>query len=367
MSDLFKTFARPALFTLDPELAHTMAIRALSAGIVPACARKADSRLAVRVCGLDFPNPLGIAAGFDKNGVATDGLFAQGFGFVEVGTVTPRPQPGNPKPRLFRLVEDQAVINRFGFNNDGHAAMHAHLARRRRAGVLAVNVGANKDSADRVADFVAGIRTFADQASFFVVNVSSPNTPGLRDLQARGALVGLLEKCLAARDEMAAIVGRSVPVFVKIAPDLDAVGFDDIVAAIRESAVDGVVVSNTTIERGGLRNRRRAAEAGGLSGQPLFHRSTVMLARMRLALGPDRPLIGVGGVDSGETALAKILAGASLVQVYTGLIYQGMGLIGRILDHFAATCDQRGLASIAGAVGADAEAWAARDLEDLQS
>ncbi len=360
--DLYKTFARPALFRFDPEFAHHMGIKALASGLVPACSVKTDPRLAVRLFDVDMPNPLGIAAGFDKNGEAVDGLFAQGFGFVEVGTVTPRPQAGNPRPRLFRLPEDQAVINRFGFNNEGHAAMLAHLKRRQRPGPVLVNVGANKDSADRVADYVAGVRTFAADAALLSINVSSPNTPGLRDLQARDALAGLLDKCLAARDATVDAVGRRVPVFIKIAPDLDEKGFEDVVAVIRDSAVDGVIVSNTTVARDGLSSRRHVNETGGLSGRPLFERSTALLARTRLALGPDRPLIGVGGVDSGEAAFAKILAGATLVQVYSGLIYEGLSLIARILDYWAGECDRRALSSISEAVGLEAESWAEKPV-----
>jgi len=359
--DLYKNLLRSAVFNVDPETAHHLALKALSTGLLPSCAARNDPRLSLRLFDLDFPNPLGIAAGFDKNAEVVDPLFAQGFGFVEVGTVTPLAQPGNPKPRLFRLPADNAVINRFGFNNEGHAAMRARLLKRRSAGVLAVNVGANKDAADRTADYVAGIRAFADLASMFTVNISSPNTPGLRDLQARSALSDLVEKCLAARDEAADSNGRKVPVFVKIAPDLDEAAFADIVEVLGGSAVDGVIVSNTTITRDGLHDTAKAKEAGGLSGRPLFERSTIMLARMHLALGPDKPLIGVGGVDSGETAFAKIAAGASLVQLYTALVYEGLGLVGRILDHLTKECDRRGLASINDAVGIDAKAWAAKD------
>ena len=330
MNGLYKALLRPAIFAFDAETAHELGVRALESGLLPSCRQNIDSRLNVRLFDLDFPNPIGMAAGFDKNARVPDGLFAQGFGFVEVGTVTPRPQPGNPKPRLFRLPGDYAVINRFGFNNDGHQAMRDRLlARRGKGGICGVNIGANKDSTDRAADYVAGIEAFADLASYFAVNVSSPNTPGLRDLQAKEALDDLLDRVLKSRDDTIDRVGRRVPVFLKIAPDLDEAAFDDVVESVLQSKVDGVIVSNTTISRDGLTDGN-AKEAGGLSGKPLFAASTRLLARMRLAVGPDLPLIGVGGVDSGETAFAKIAAGANLVQLYTGYVYEGLGLVGRI-------------------------------------
>ena len=270
MKELYSKLVRPVLFSLDAERAHGFAIRALESGLMPACNQKSDPRLSVELFDLTFPNPVGMAAGFDKNARAPDGLLAQGFGAVEVGTVTPLPQPGNPKPRLFRLPGDHAVINRFGFNNDGHEAMRARLlARTNRGGVIGVNIGANKDAKDRIADYVTGIDRFADLASYFTVNVSSPNTPGLRDLQAKASLDELLEKVLTERDAAAARVGRRVPVFLKIAPDLDDTGFGDIVDSVVTSGVDGVIVSNTTVSRDGLSDIW-AREAGGLSGRPLF-------------------------------------------------------------------------------------------------
>ncbi|MEI2384228.1 quinone-dependent dihydroorotate dehydrogenase [Breoghania sp. JC706] len=359
---LVNRLGRQAMLQLAPETAHHLTIRALSTGLVPACPRKVDPRLRCAVLGLDFPNPLGLAAGFDKNGEVADALLAQGFGFIEVGTVTPKAQPGNPSPRIFRSPADHALINRMGFNNDGHASMRRRLERRRgRGGLVAVNVGANKTSEDRVADYVAGIEAFADLASFFTINISSPNTPGLRDLQARDALSALLEKVLAARDAATARVGRRVPVLVKIAPDVDTAGLEDICAEIVERKVDGLIVSNTTLSREGVSDPAVAREAGGLSGRPLFVKSTAMLARTRRLVGPDLPLIGVGGIDDGETAWAKIAAGANLIQIYTGFIYEGPELIGRIFDHLAEKLDEKGVGSLAEAVGCEVDAWAERE------
>ena len=316
---------RPLLFALDPETAHGLAIAALKAGLYPR-APAPDSRLSRRVLGLDFPNPIGLAAGFDKNAEVVDAALAMGFGFVEVGTVTPLPQPGNPRPRMFRLTTDRAIINRLGFNNEGHEAVHARLAARERRGIVGVNLGANKDSADRVADYVAGVSRFADVADYLTINVSSPNTPGLRDLQEKAALTRLL----GAVGEVRGRLPKSPLVLVKIAPDLD----NDALAAFVETAVssgiDGVIVSNTTIARDGLSDRTHAHEVGGLSGRPLFRRSTEMIAAVRRLAGDRLALIGTGGVDSVATARAKLAAGANLVQLYTGMVYEGPGLPARI-------------------------------------
>lgn len=349
--------ARPALFRIDAETAHGLTIKALATGLMPACA-PADPRLAVNRLGLAFPNPIGIAAGFDKNGEVPDAILKIGFGFAEVGTVTPQPQAGNPKPRIFRLPRDRAVINRLGFNNQGHAALRARLIDRRgRGGIVGVNIGANKDTVDRATDYVAGIEAFADLASYFTVNISSPNTVGLRDLQARAALADLLARTVAARDAAAERHGRRVPVLVKIAPDLDAHGLEDVAAEALDKKVDGIIVSNTTLSREHL-VEPAARETGGLSGRPLFLRSTAMLARMRLMVGPDMVLVGVGGVDSVETAFAKITAGADLVQIYTGLVYEGPNLVRSILDGLARQVRRDRLGSIAEAVGSEARRWA---------
>ena len=339
MSGLFEDLARRALFTLDPETAHGLSIKALKSQVVPGCSASRDPRLATTVAGLSFPNPLGMAAGYDKNAEVASELAHLGFGFIEVGTLTPQPQSGNPKPRIFRLVKDHAVINRLGFNNEGHAAAHARIAGRRRDGILGVNIGANKDTEDRAADYVAGIAAFTDVADYFTVNISSPNTPGLRNLQTRAALSELLGRVLAERDARSS----RIPVFLKIAPDLTEPDLDDIAAECLAQKLDGVIVSNTTLSRTGLSSDSGTGEAGGLSGRPVFERSTIVLAKMRQRLGPEMPLVGVGGIDSAETAAEKMRAGADLVQLYTGFIYGGPLLPGRILRGLSAICDREKL------------------------
>jgi dihydroorotate dehydrogenase len=338
---LFERLGRGLLFCLDPETAHGLSIKALKSGLPLAASELHDSRLAVTVCGLGFPNPLGMAAGYDKNGEVPDALLSLGFGFAEIGSVTPRPQPGNPRPRIFRLPRDGAVINRLGFNNAGHEACARRLADRGgRMGIVGVNIGANKDSTDRIADYEAGVRLFAGLATYLTVNISSPNTPGLRALQGRGELAELLSRVVAARAGLKGDASRGRPIFLKIAPDLGEADLEDIAEAVRGHDIDGLIVSNTTLSRAGLEETKAAAETGGLSGRPLFARSTAVLARMRRLLGPDIALIGVGGVDSAETALEKIRAGADLVQLYTGLIYGGPGLPGRILRDMIRTLDR---------------------------
>ncbi|MBB6179754.1 quinone-dependent dihydroorotate dehydrogenase [Pseudorhizobium flavum] len=355
--------ARQALFLLDPETAHGMSIAALKSGVVPSCRVPDDPRLAVTVAGIGFPNPLGMAAGYDKNAEVPDALLKLGFGFAEVGTVTPKPQVGNDKPRIFRLAGDRAVINRLGFNNEGHEAAFARLsARNGSGGIVGVNIGANKDSADRVADYVAGIRRFYPVASYFTVNISSPNTPGLRDLQARDSLKALLESVLAARAEEASRVGRSLPVFLKIAPDLTEEGLDDVAAEALAHDLDGLIISNTTLSRDGLRDRRHAAESGGLSGAPLFRLSTAVLAKMRQRVGPTLPLVGVGGVGSAEDAMEKIRAGADLVQLYSCMIYEGPALPARILRGLSDLLDRDGAGSIRDLRDSRVDHWAAMKL-----
>ncbi len=350
---------RRLLFAFDPETAHGMSISALRCGLPVASRPPQDPRLTVSVCGLDFPNPLGMAAGYDKNAEVPDALLSLGFGFAEAGTVTPLPQPGNPKPRIFRLAEDQAVINRLGFNNEGHDAAERRLgARRGRPGIVGVNIGANKDSADRVADYEKGVTRFATLASYLTVNISSPNTPGLRNMQAREQLGELLSRVMAARNAAAA----RPPVFLKIAPDLAEAELEDIAAEVADKDVDGVIVSNTTISRPALKSAALAGETGGLSGKPLFERSTVALARMRRLVGPERALIGVGGVDSAETALEKIRAGADLVQLYTGMIYGGPALPGRIVAGMIRVVEREGIASIRDLRDTKLAEWAAKPL-----
>ncbi|WP_051335326.1 quinone-dependent dihydroorotate dehydrogenase [Methylocapsa acidiphila] len=357
-AQLFNALIRPILFRFDPETAHALAIKALANFPLPR-PQPDDPRLAVRAFGLDFPNPIGLAAGFDKNGEVVDAILRLGFGFAEVGTITPLPQPGNPRPRLFRLTRDAAVINRFGFNSEGRAAVHARLARRAsRRGLVGVNIGANKDASDRTADYIRGIEAFADLASYFTINISSPNTPGLRDLQARDALDDLLARALAARDAAAEKFGRR-PVLVKIAPDLSLSELDAIVACARARRIDGLIVSNTTIARPRtLIETRLARESGGLSGRPLFEVSTRMLAAAYQRVEGQFPLIGVGGVDSPETALAKIEAGASVVQLYSALVFKGPELPRRIKRGLLSLMAQKSYPRLADAIGVAASDWA---------
>ncbi|GGG29896.1 quinone-dependent dihydroorotate dehydrogenase [Chelatococcus composti] len=354
MLSFLATVARPALFALDPETSHRLAVRVLS--MMPVAAPETDAPvLAVRAFGLDFPNPIGLAAGFDKNAEAVDGAFGLGFGFVEVGTMTPRPQPGNRRPRLFRLVRDEAVINRFGFNNEGHAAGVARLARRgNRPGLVGVNIGANKDTKDRVADYVAGIRAFAPYAAYFTVNVSSPNTPGLRDLQHAAALDELLARVIEMRDSVAEAHGRR-PVLLKIAPDLTLPELDALVAVTRRRGIDGLIVSNTTVTRPpGLVETDVGQEAGGLSGKPLFPLATAMLAATYQRVEGAFPLIGGGGIDSAEAAWTKITAGATLLQLYTGLVYKGPNLVHDIKAGLCERLAREGLDSLLPVVGRNA-------------
>ena len=337
---------RKMLFSFDPETAHGLSLAALRTGLPLGRAPSPDPALAVTVAELSFPNPLGMAAGYDKNGEVPDALLALGFGFTELGTVTPRAQPGNPKPRIFRLERDAAVVNRLGFNNDGHDACLKRMeARRGRSGIVGINVGANKDSDDRIADYRLGVERFSRHAAYLTVNISSPNTPGLRDLQARESLGLLLAAVREARDSEDARTGKRTPLFLKIAPDLDEAGLDDIAAEVLDKGIDGVIVSNTTLSREGLVSAAKT-EAGGLSGRPLFARSTAVLARMRRRLGPQVALIGVGGVDSAETAAEKIRAGADLVQLYTGMIYAGPGLPGKIVRGLSEIVKREGIGSI---------------------
>ncbi len=362
MSSLFSTFLRPALFCLDAEAAHGIALKALKTGLVPVVAPKADKRLATSVAGLTFPNPLGIAAGFDKNAEVPDALMAIGFGFSEVGTITPKPQAGNPKPRVFRLIEDQGVVNRLGFNNEGHKQAYARLvARRGRGGIVGVNIGANKDSTDRVQDYVAGIARFYDVASYFTVNISSPNTPGLRDLQGRASLAELLKRVMAERDRQAARAGKSIPVFLKIAPDLVEGDLDDVAAEVISNKLEGVIVSNTTLSRAGLKSAN-ARESGGLSGVPLFERSTIVLAKMRQRLGSNIALIGVGGVNSAATAIAKIEAGADLVQLYTSFVYEGPTLAATIVAGLSNHMDKSAAIKLSDLRNRNVDVWANKPL-----
>ncbi len=353
MIGLFDNLARPLLMALDPENAHAATIAAMKLAPIPRCAPD-DPRLAVDAFGLKFPNPVGMAAGFDKNGEAPDALLALGFGFAEVGTVTPKPQPGNPRPRLFRLPADRGVVNRFGFNSQGATAVVRRLsARRDRKGVVGVNVGANKDSADRAFDYAFGVAAFAETASYFTINVSSPNTPGLRDLQQADQLDDLLARALAARDS----APERKPLLLKIAPDLSLENLDDVVRVARARKVDGMIVSNTTISRPESLRDPAARETGGLSGRPLFDLSTRMLAETYLRVEGQFPLVGVGGIDSPETAFAKIEAGATLLQLYSALVFEGIGLVDRIKRGLVGRMAKDNLDSLAPVVGRKARHW----------
>ncbi|RZF65651.1 quinone-dependent dihydroorotate dehydrogenase [Sphingomonas populi] len=343
--------ARPLLFALDGERAHGLTIDALAAwGSVgaPFGGVVRDPRLATRVAGLDFATPLGLAAGVDKDGHAIDGFFGLGFGSVEIGTLTPLPQAGNPRPRLFRLVEDKAVVNRMGFNNGGIDAALPRAARAKRAGVLGINVGANKDATDRVADYVHGVSRAAAVADYITINISSPNTPGLRDLQHGSALAELL----AAADEARRGPGKQPPLFLKVAPDLDLPAIDAIARAAIEHRIDALIVNNTTIERPFGLTSALKSEAGGLSGAPLAPLARTRLADFRKATGGALPLISAGGIGTGAEAYRRILAGASLVQLYSALVFEGPGLPRRLCRELSALLARDGHASVADAVGA---------------
>jgi dihydroorotate dehydrogenase len=344
--------ARPFLMGLDAEQAHRATINALSC-LPPQKPPPSEPLLQQKLFGLDFPNPLGLAPGFDKNAEVPNAMLGLGFGFVEVGTVTPKPQIGNPKPRLFRLSEDQAVINRMGFNNEGHAAVFQRLNGQKRNGIIGVNIGANKDSVDRAADYVAGITRFGAIADYITVNISSPNTPGLRGLQSAAELESLLSRLNAARATQA----KPVPMLLKIAPDLVDGELADIAACCAAGAVDGVIISNTTLSRQGLRSQF-AKETGGLSGKPLRDLSTRQLAKFYLLTKGAIPLIGVGGIDNAETAFEKFCAGASLIQLYSALVYAGPSLVGKILDGLKQNIQSRGFSNITQVGGIDAAALA---------
>lgn len=360
----FAGLARPMLLLMEPERAHEFTLRALESGMFGGSSGKEDARLGVDIWGARLPNPIGIAAGFDKNGRVPDVMIRVGFGFAEIGTVTPLPQVGNPKPRVFRLIRDRALINRLGFNNAGHSHVKAELGRRDKSGVMGVNVGANKDTADRTADYVKGIETFYDDADYFMVNISSPNTPGLRDLQAPAALDELLTRVMAARARLVDEGKPNVPIAVKIAPDVAVDDLPAICDRLMAHNVDAIAVSNTTLARPPHIDRLFHKEAGGLSGRPLFERSTIMLAKVYQLTGGKVPLIGIGGIESGETALQKIEAGATLIQLYTALVYEGPGLIERIKDHLVAAVDKAAVPSIQHLTGRTAAEWAARTIPE---
>lgn len=349
---LYETVGMRALRCVDPETAHGLALKALRMGLVPAPGQLTSPRLKTTLAGMVLPNPLGLAAGFDKNAEVLHRLAKSGFGFVEVGAITPRAQPGNPKPRLFRLTEDKAAINRFGFNNQGMEAAAAKLAARPKTGVIGLNLGANKDSEDRASDFAKVLDKCGPYLDFATVNVSSPNTEKLRDLQGKAALSGLLAGVMEVREGLE----RSIPVFLKIAPDLSEAEIAEIAEVAIETGISGIIATNTTLSRDGLKSGHRD-ETGGLSGAPLFEKSTRVLALLSKLTDGQLPLIGVGGVSTADQAYAKIKAGASAVQLYTALVYGGMGLVKEIVTGLDALLERDGFISVADAVGTGREEW----------
>ena len=351
---LIERLGLAALHKFDPETSHGLSIAALKSGLAPLSGQVTTRRLATTIAGLDLPNPIGLAAGYDKNAEVIAPLTKAGFGFIEVGAATPRPQPGNPKPRLFRLIQDQAAINRFGFNNQGMEAIGARLAARPNTGIVGLNLGANKDSSDRAADFALVLAHCGPYLDFATVNVSSPNTEKLRDLQGKDALGALLNGVLATN----AGLSTPIPIFLKIAPDLTPYEIADIADVARETGISGIIATNTTLSHEGLTSKDRG-EQGGLSGAPLFEKSTRVLAQLSQLCGPDIPLIGVGGVSTAAQAYEKIRAGASAVQLYTALVYGGLSMVSDIAKGLDALleCIAMGLTNVADAVGSGRPDW----------
>ena len=350
--NLLERIGMPLLYRFDPETAHGLAIKSLQLGVAASPGLVTSPRLRTTVAGLNMANPLGLAAGFDKNAEALLGLSRAGFGFFEVGAATPRPQPGNPKPRLFRLTEDQAAINRFGFNNQGMEAIAVRLAQRPRDAVLGLNLGANKDSEDRASDFAKVLAHCGAHLDFATVNVSSPNTEKLRDLQGKEALSALLAGVMEVRDGL----DQPIPIFLKIAPDLSEAEIEEIAEVAMEQKLDAVIATNTTLSREGLMSEHKG-EAGGLSGAPLFEKSTRVLARLSYVTEGKLPLIGVGGVSNADQAYAKICAGASAVQLYTALVFGGLSLVQEILRDLDLLLEQDGFANVSEAVGSKRNDW----------
>ncbi|WP_435138462.1 quinone-dependent dihydroorotate dehydrogenase [Pseudopelagicola sp. nBUS_19] len=341
-----------ALRSMDPEMAHSWALRALQMGLAPAPGILTSARLQTRFAGLDLPNPVGLAAGFDKNATALKGLHRAGFGFFEVGAATPRKQTGNSKPRLFRLTEDRAAINRFGFNNDGMVAIATRLAKRPKGAIIGLNLGANKDSLDRALDFSKVLNHCGKYLDFATVNVSSPNTENLRDLQGKSALTTLLQDVISTRNGLEI----SLPIFLKIAPDLTKAELAQIAEVALETGIDAIVTTNTTLSRDGLVSLYRS-EMGGLSGKPLFSKSTKIVAQVSELTNGDLPLIGVGGICSAEDAYAKICAGASVVQLYTALVYGGLSLVENIVHGLDKLLKHDGFQNVSEAIGSKRENW----------
>lgn len=350
-------FAQSCLRILPPEAAHEASLRVLEAGLYLR-AKPDDARLRQNIWGLNFPNPVGMAAGYDKNARVPAALLRMGFGFTESGTVTPLPQGGNPAPRVFRLTPERAIINRMGFNNDGHERVLNRLSRLPIAGITGVNVGVNKASLDPPADYVLGLRAFVDVADYFTINISSPNTPGLRDLQAPSRLGGLLERVMGERDALVALGHMRRPVLVKLAPDIHDDDLPAVVECLKAHSVDGIILTNTTIARDAVEHSSHWMESGGLSGGPLFEASTRMLAKVYLLTEGKIPLVGVGGIDSGERAVEKIRAGASLIQLYTGMVYRGSGLLSEVKRALLRAMEKEGAETLGALTGSRAEAWA---------
>jgi len=348
----FAALTRDSLLRMDPEAAHGATITALRLGLAPEQTDRDPPELVTSLAGLELTNPVGMAAGFDKNGQVPLPLARMGFGMVEIGTVTPRPQSGNPQPRLFRIPGVEGVINRMGFNNDGHDEVFRRLSGVRVPAALGVNIGANKDSADFVADYVRGVVRFARIADYLTVNISSPNTPGLRDLQQAEALKVLLGAVLTVRAKSPV----RVPIFLKLAPDLDELAMDAIAGVIATTELDGLIISNTTVTRDAVASMEHASEAGGLSGKPLFGLSTRRLAQMRQRT--SLPIIGVGGIHSPETALQKFEAGANAIQLYTALVFGGLDLLDRIKRGLTAAVRAEGKANVSEFVGRKTDVWA---------
>jgi dihydroorotate dehydrogenase len=355
---LVQGLSQSALLKMDAETAHGATITALRLGLAPQQNHPDAPELRTALCGLDLTNPVGMAAGFDKNAEVPRPLAQMGFGMVEIGTVTPRPQVGNPKPRSFRIIAAGGVINRMGFNNEGHDAVFARLKGLRVPAALGINIGANKDSADFVADYVLGVQRFADLADYLTINISSPNTPGLRNLQGDEALKRLLGEVLYARGK----AKIRVPVFLKIAPDLDEAALDAIAKVVLETDLDGLIVSNTTITRDTVAGMENASETGGLSGKPLFNLATQRLAQTRLRVG-DLPIIGVGGIHSPQSALAKIQAGANAIQLYSALVFGGLDLLDRIKRGLTAAVRAEAKTNIAQLVGTHTADWASGKVQ----
>ncbi|SEN80191.1 dihydroorotate oxidase A [Pseudorhodobacter antarcticus] len=341
-----------ALHQIDPERAHGLSVLALRLGLAPTPGPFATPRLVTTLAGMALPNPVGLAAGYDKNAECLPALMQSGFGWLEVGAATPLPQPGNPKPRLFRLTKDRAAINRFGFNNQGMEAIATRLAKRPNGVPVGLNLGANKTSTDRAADFVHVLAHCGDHVDFATVNVSSPNTEKLRDLQGAAALTGLLTGVMEVRDELAS----AIPIFLKIAPDLTDEELAQIAEVALATGVSGIIATNTTLARDGLKSRH-ANQAGGLSGAPLFEKSTRILAQLSQLTDGKIPLVGVGGISTADQAYAKIRAGASAVQLYTAMVYHGISLAGDIAAGLDSLLERDGYTTVAQAVGTQRGAW----------